>query len=316
EGRRDRRMRLVHCHAHGRHPGEAFEDRIGHRAGGGLHQPVAALAERAAGEIDHLVIADRVHELVRLRCGGKVDLEYEVELEGLSDLRLMLHHAVIGMQRQPADEDGVAHRASRIAAATRNACTVSATSWVRTIGARFSTASRWLAIEPPMRWSGGAGDTVSMKRLREAPTSSGSPKDRSSPSRAIAITLCAGVLPNPMPGSSTILSRAMPARSAMSSERLKNAAMSAMMSIAGSAASRLCMITTGTPCSAPPGGGARSRCRPQTSLTRAAPAASAAAATAAFMVSIEPGPPSAATAGSTGSSRRTSSSRDTATAPP
>src|SRR5262249_1475073 len=179
EGRRDRRMRLVHRHAHGRDPWEAFEDRIGHRTGGGLHQPVAALAEHAAGEIDHLVIADRVHELVRLRCRGKVDLEHEIELEGLPDLRLMLHHAVVGMQRQPANENGAAHRASRTAAATRNACTVSATSWVRTIAAPFSTASRWLAIEPPMRWSGGAGDNESMKRLREAPTRSGRAKDRS-----------------------------------------------------------------------------------------------------------------------------------------
>ena len=42
-------------------------------------------------------------------------------------------------------------------------------------------------------------------------------------SRASAVMLCSGVLPKPMPGSSTILSRAMPALAAISSERRKNA---------------------------------------------------------------------------------------------
>ena len=44
-----------------------------------------------------------------------------------------------------------------------------------------------------------------MKRLREAPTSSGRPNDLSSASRAMAVMLCSGVLPKPMPGSSTIV---------------------------------------------------------------------------------------------------------------
>ena len=57
--------------------------------------------------------------------------------------------------------------------------------------------------------------------------------------------LCSGVLPNPMPGSSTMRSRGMPARQAISSEREKNSVHSAKMSIAGSAVSRLCMMMTG-----------------------------------------------------------------------
>ena len=69
--------------------------------------------------------------------------------------------------------------------------------------------------------------------------------------------------------------------------------MSATMSIAGSAASRLCMMMTGTPCSATTRAMSGSRCRPHTSLTMAAPASSAQAATCAFMVSIETGTPSA-----------------------
>ncbi len=43
----------------------------------------------------------------------------EIELEGLSDLGLVLHHAVIGVQREARDEDRVGHRAPRMAAATR-----------------------------------------------------------------------------------------------------------------------------------------------------------------------------------------------------
>ena len=46
--------------------------------------------------------------------------------------------------------------------------------------------------------------------------------------------LCSGVLPKPMPGSSTILSGEMPAFAAISSERAKKAAISFMMSMAAS----------------------------------------------------------------------------------
>src|SRR5262249_25178868 len=150
-------------------------------------------------ELDDLVVADRVGELVGARSGREIDVEDEIELEGLPDLGLMLHHAVIGVQREARNKDGVGHRASRMACATRNACTVSATSWVRTIAAPFSTATRWLTIEPPMRWSGGAGDNESMKRLREAPTRSGRAKDRSSPSRPTPNNPSPRLFSNPIP---------------------------------------------------------------------------------------------------------------------
>src|SRR5207249_8897879 len=116
-----------------------------------LDQPIALGAKGLAGHLDDLIIADRVGELVGTAGCHEVDIEDEIELEGLSNLGLVLHHAVIGMQRKPGDEHGVGHRASRMAAATRSACTVSATSCVRTITAPFSTAMRWLTIEPPMR---------------------------------------------------------------------------------------------------------------------------------------------------------------------
>ena len=101
---------------------------------------------------------------------------------------------------------------------------------------RASTASTLAAIEPPMRCCGFDGETESMKRLRDSPISSGRPNARSSESRAIVVMLCSGVLPKPMPGSSTICSRAMPARAAISSERAKKSSTSAMMSSAGSTA--------------------------------------------------------------------------------
>src|SRR4029078_1390322 len=108
---------------------------------------------------------------------GEVDIEDKVEDERLPHLAFMRHPAVIGMQHQPGDENAVAHACPLIAAATRSACTVSATSCARMIAAPFSTASRCAAIEPPSRRSGGEGVTASMKRLREAPRRSGRPKD-------------------------------------------------------------------------------------------------------------------------------------------
>ena len=86
-----------------------------------------------------------------------------------------------------------------------------------------------------------------MKRLREAPIRSGKLNPRQASSRAMQARLCSGVLPKPIPGSSTICSRVMPACDAISSEREKKSVTAAMMSIAGSAVSRLCMIITGAP---------------------------------------------------------------------
>src|SRR6185295_5668272 len=288
KGRRDRRVGLVDRDPDPCNPWEALEDGGGDRAGRGLDQPIAAGAEGLGGDLHDLIVAHGVRKLVGARRFRQVGVEDEVETEGLSDPALVLHDAVIGMEGQPGDKHGVGHRAPRMAAAMRSACTVSGTSWVRMIAAPPAAARRWAAIDPPRRWSGEAGETLSMQRLRDAPTRSGSPKDLSSESRAMAVTLCSGVLPKPMPGSSTMLSRAMPARAAISSEREKKAAMSAIMSIAGSAACRLCMMITGTPCSATTRAMSPSRCRPHTSLTIAAPDASAQAATLAFMMSAPP----------------------------
>src|SRR5260370_20557035 len=94
-----------------------------------------------------------MRELVGARSRGEVDVEHEVEVEGLPDLRLVLHHAVISVQRKPGDEDGIGHLALPMAAATRSACTVSAPSCVRMIAAPPPTARRSAAIDPPSRWA-------------------------------------------------------------------------------------------------------------------------------------------------------------------
>ncbi len=88
------------------------------------------------------------------------------------------------------------------------------------------------------------------------------------------------------------------------------------MSIAPSELSRLCMTMTGTPRLATSGAMSGSRCRPQTSLTIAAPWSSAQAAVVAFWVSIDTGRPSVTAAGSTGASRAFSSAALTGCMPP
>ena len=95
-------MRLVDGDADGGDLLETVEHGIGDRAGGGLHQAIALGAERLAGDIDHLVVADGVGELVGAGGLRQIEIEHEIELEGLADLGLVLHHAVIGVQRQPS----------------------------------------------------------------------------------------------------------------------------------------------------------------------------------------------------------------------
>src|SRR5262245_31628400 len=308
EDRGDRRMRLVHGDLDGADTREGRKDRVGHRARRALQELVIGILERRDGGCHHIGIGHCVRQVIAARGFRQIGEQLEIDHKALPDLGLVIHHAMAGVDDEALDEDGVGHCFSPMAAATRSACTVSATSWARMILAPFCAAITCAAIEPPRRCCGSEGVTLEMKRFREAPTSIGSPNARSSPSRASAVMLCSGVLPKPMPGSSTIFSRAMPALSAMSSELAKKPAMSAMMSTERSALSRLCMTTTRTLRSASSGAMRPTRCRPQTSLVMAAPRSSAQEATADFMVSMETGTPSATTSRNTGSSRRSSSS--------
>jgi len=75
EGRGDRRMRLVHGHAHLRNLAETIEHGFGDGAGRSLDQSVATLAKRLARDFDDLIISDGVRELVGLRGLCQIDIE-------------------------------------------------------------------------------------------------------------------------------------------------------------------------------------------------------------------------------------------------
>src|SRR6185312_12815908 len=300
---RDRRVRLVYGDLDSAHFRKCGQDRVDHGARRALQQLVIGVLEGAGRGFHHAGIGHGIGKPVGVRGFRKVGVKLEVDDKALPDLGLMPHHAVTGMHHDALDENDVGHRFSSIATMMRNACTISATSWARMMSAPRCAARRCAAIDPPIRSSGSAGPTEAMKRLREAPTRIGRPRLLSSSSRANAILLWSDVLPKPMPGSSTIFPRGMPAWPAISSERAKKANMSCMMSIAGSALSRLCMTMTGTLRAATSVAIPASRCRPQTSLTIAAPVSSANAATSDFMLSIETGTPSATASRSTGVSR-------------
>ena len=70
---------------------------------------------------------------------------------GVIDFGFVLEHTMACMNDDAADENGVGHRAPSIAALTRSACTVSATSWARIMAAPLRAATRWAASEPPRR---------------------------------------------------------------------------------------------------------------------------------------------------------------------
>src|SRR5882757_1599426 len=269
--RGDRRMRLVDGDLDRPDARKRRQDGIGHRAGGALQQLVIGVLEGGGRGCDHVGVRHGIDQPVGERGFRQVRKQFEIDHKALSDLGLVVHHAMAGMDHEPGDENAIGHRLFQITIATRSACTVSATSWLRMIFAPFCAAIKWAAIEPPRRCCGSDGETVLMKRLREAPTRMGRPNVRSSPSRASAVMLCSGVLPKPMPGSSTIFSAEIPAVAATSSERVKNATMSFMMSIAGSARSRLCMTITGSLRSASNRAMRSSRCSPQISLAITAP---------------------------------------------
>src|SRR5579859_473952 len=316
EDRGDRRMRLVHGDLDGADARKGSQYRIRHRPGGTFEELVIGTPESGRRGGHHIGIGHGIGETIGAGGLRQVRIQFEVDHEALADLGLVLHHAVAGMDHDAGDEDRIRHCLSSMAAATRSACTVSATSWVRMIRAPRWAARRCAAIDPPRRCCGSDGETEAMKTFREAPTRSGRPNTSSSESCASTTRLCSCVLPKPMPGSSTMFSLAMPARAAISSERVKKAAISAMMSMPGSARSRLCITITGALRAAIVPAMAPSRCRPQTSLAITAPWSRAQAMTSAFMLSMETGTPSATMAASTGCKRRNSMSAETGCAPP
>ena len=107
--------------------------------------------------------------------------------------------------------------------ATRTASTVSATSWARTSAAPPSTATAVAASEPASRSPGLVRPVIApMKDLRETAMQSGRPSAPSPPSPASTRAShssheIASSLKNPIPGSSTTQSSAIPAALALSS---------------------------------------------------------------------------------------------------
>src|SRR5262249_42138253 len=147
----DRRMRLVHGDPHSQGLREPVEDGFGDRAGRGLDQSIATRAKRPARDLDDLVVAHGVRELVGTRSRGQIDVDHEVGLDGCPDFGRVRQDAGAGVQCTPGEEDALGRRALPMAAATGRACTVWATSWGRMIAAPPATARTWAAIDPPRR---------------------------------------------------------------------------------------------------------------------------------------------------------------------
>ena len=157
-------------------------------------------------------------------------------LNGLADFGLVLHHAVIGVQHEPVDEDRVAHRARLIAAATASACTVGATSCTRTMRGAVLDGQK-------MRGERAAEPSVGLGRRDRMDEALARSADQERQAEAAPVRRAARCRSCSAPAScrSRCRDRARCARArcrrapAMSSERAKNAVTSATMSIAGSA---------------------------------------------------------------------------------
>src|SRR5205823_10501098 len=121
KGRGDRGVRLVDGHPHRGNLHEPLENGVGHDGGCGLDQSITLAAESAARRVDDLIVANRKGELVGAGGFRELDVENDIELEGLAYVRLVRHHSVVGVEHKPGHEYTVAHRVPRIAAATRNA---------------------------------------------------------------------------------------------------------------------------------------------------------------------------------------------------
>ena len=144
-------MRLVHGDLDGTDARKGRDDGVGHRAGRALQQLIVGVLECRDCRRHHIGVGHGVGQVIGVRGFRQVDGEFEIDDKTLPDFGLVLHHAVAGMDDDAGDEDRIAHPCSLIAAVTRSACTVSATSCARMIRAPFWAASRCAAIEPPRR---------------------------------------------------------------------------------------------------------------------------------------------------------------------
>src|SRR5580693_2389077 len=124
-------MWFVDRHPHRGGVREGGEQRLSNTRGRSFYQPIARFGEGTGRGLDDRAVGGGVGELVAVAGRGEVDCKFEVDHETLADLLFVGHHAVMGVDQEPLDEDGVAHDRAPMAVRMRSACTVSATSWVR-----------------------------------------------------------------------------------------------------------------------------------------------------------------------------------------
>src|SRR5258708_29054940 len=151
ENRGYRRVRRMNGDLDSGDAGKRPQYRVGNGAGRAFQELVIGILEGSRGGRDHIGIGHGIGETVRARGVRQIGKEFEIDHEPLPDLGLMFHHAMPGMDDDAGDKDAISHRLSQIAAATRSACTVSDTSWVRMIRAPPCAAITCAAIEPPRR---------------------------------------------------------------------------------------------------------------------------------------------------------------------
>ena len=280
---------------------KARQDRVGDRAAGGFDQAIVARREHFGRGVDDGAVGNRVGEPVGARAGRQIERQFEIDDEALADLGFVLHHAVMGVDQQAGDEDRVAHRARfRSRRPCASACTVSATSCTRTIAAPPATASRCdgdrsaqpaigrrrrYLVDEALARRADQERQAEFLQFRE-------PRDHRQALFRRHAKADAGIEHDIVArdaGAVGNLERALEEGGDVGHDvggiRLFAVVHHHHRHADGRATTRAM---------------SGSRCRPQTSLTIAAPARSAQSATLAFMVSIETGTPSATTAGSTG----------------
>src|SRR5947207_12813850 len=107
EGSGDGSVWFVNSDSHRSDTRKSRENRVSDPAGGGLDQAIALRAKRFARAIDHLVVGNCIHNLVRTSGSGKIDFKIKVKSEGLPDLGLVRHYAVVGMMGETANKSSV-----------------------------------------------------------------------------------------------------------------------------------------------------------------------------------------------------------------
>src|SRR5712672_2855131 len=140
EDRGDRRVWLVDGDLDRADALESRQYGIGDGTGGALEQLVIRVLEGGRRGRDHVGIRHGIGEAIGARGFRQIDGKFEIDDEALAYFGFVFHHTMAGMDDDAGDEDGIGHSCSLIAAATRSACTVSATSCARTIRAPPSVA--------------------------------------------------------------------------------------------------------------------------------------------------------------------------------